>query len=131
MVFHAQHKYSLMGRSPKLLKELGQIVAASRVSTMPESLECYEELFMKAFKLYPERKNHLNVLFHLVGYFKKFPVQQKKQLHEAISGFAKGQLSLSVPIKLLLFMAKTANINYLVDQFYFDPFPSELRSASL
>lgn len=131
MVFHAQHKYSLMARSPKILKELGQIVASTRANTMDASLENYEELFMKAFKQYPERKHHINVLLHLVGYFKTFPMQQKIQLHEAISGFAKGQLALSVPIKMLAFMAKSTNTNYLVNQFYFNPFPSELRVASL
>lgn len=131
MVFHAQHKYTLMARSPQLLKELGQIVAATRVDSINSSLQFYEELFMQAYKKYPERKNHLNVLLHLVGYFKKLPIHQKSQIHEAIAGFAKGQLSLSVPLRLISFMSKTCNVNYLVNQFYFDPFPSELRSASI
>ncbi len=131
VLFHAQHKYSLMARSPKILKELGQIVAAIKTETMSASLEVYEELFMKAIKIYPDRKHHLNVLLHLVGYFKKCHILQKSQLHEAISGFGKGQLSLLVPLKLLLFMAKTTNSKYLLEQFYFNPFPAELRTSAL
>lgn len=129
ILFHAKHKYSLMARSPKYLKELGQIVASCRVETMSQCLVSYEEIFMKAFKLQAQRKSHLNVLLHLVGYFKKIPKVQTKLVHEAINGFSNGFLPLTVPLKLISFLAKTTESNYLKEQYYLEPFPLSLRSV--
>lgn len=131
ILFHAKYKYSLMARSPKYLKELGHIVASCRVENISLSLISYEEIFMKAFKMQAQRKSHLNVLLHLVGYFKKMPKIQTKLVHEAINGFSNGFLPLTVPLKLISFLAKTTESNYLTQQYYLEPFPLGLRSIKL
>lgn len=126
--FHAAHKLQLMAHSPKLLKEMGQLVAHAKERTIPELFEAYEEHLMKALSLAATPGRNANVLTHALGYFKKMlTAEEKAEMLETIEAYRTGYVPLIVPVTLLKHYVRKYDVAYLADQTYLDPHPIELK----
>ncbi len=123
--FHSKIKLTLLSHSPVHYKILGKLVAEGRKNN-----KVYEEYLyhlMEGLKLRATVKKNTNVLYHILGYFKKnLDVDDKNELLEVIENYYKGLIPLIVPITLIKHYVRKFNIEYLNKQFYLNPFPMEL-----
>lgn len=128
VTFHTQHKLLLMAHSEKLYRQLGKLVAQAGVLEKDQLFSQYQEGLMAAMKLKPTTKKHINVLQHILGYFKKFLTSEEKQeMLERIEEFRHHYIPLIVPVTLFNHFARKYQVEYLIDQYYLKPHPIELK----
>jgi len=128
VIFHTRHKLLLRAHSEKHYRELGRI-AAEAGSLVPEQLlDSYQENLMAAMRLKPTVKKHVNVLMHMMGYFKKrLSSDEKQELLEVIERFRNHLIPLIVPITLMNHYVRKYAESYLHQQYYLNPHPTELK----
>jgi uncharacterized protein YbgA (DUF1722 family)/uncharacterized protein YbbK (DUF523 family) len=125
--FHTRNKLMLMAQSPKLLQQMGYLVAHPELS-IKELLRQYENLLMAAMALKPSAAKHTNVLQHAMGYFKKkISADEKQELLDVIDKYHRGLIPLIVPVTFLNHYARKYHQLYLQEQSYFNPHPLELQ----
>ena len=107
---------------------MGKMVAAS-VGMSPEVL-CmeYQTQLMTALSRKATVKKHVNVLQHVMGYFKKMlSPDEKRELLEVIQAYHNRFVPLVVPVTLLNHYTRKYEEPYLAGQWYLNPHPLELR----
>lgn len=125
--FHTRHKLLIMAHSPAIMRELGGLVA--RVKEMDKSELHYQYMttLMRALKLNATVKKNVNVLHHIMGYFKKLLSKDEKQeLLSIIENYHRGFIPLIVPVTLLNHFTRKFDVDYLKNQYYLNPHPIEL-----
>ena len=126
--FHTRHKLLIMSHSPKHYALLGKLVAQIKGIPLPELYEQYQTLLMEALRLKTTIKKNVNVLLHVMGYFKKnLSPAEKEELLEIIDEYRKGYIPLIVPVTLLNHYVRKYDQSYLKDQYYLHPHPIELK----
>lgn len=126
--FHTEHKMLLRSHSEKHYRELGRIVAKAGVLESEELRSVYQENLMAAMRLKPTVKKHVNVLMHMMGYFKKhLSSDEKQEVLEIIERYSKHHVPLIVPVTLMNHYVRKYNESYLEKQHYLQPHPTELR----
>ena len=91
-------------------------------------IERYQELLMAAMRLKPTVRKHVNVLQHIMGYFKKqISADEKQEMLMVIDQFRNGIVPLIVPITLLNHYIRKFRQPYLLQQHYMNPHPIELK----
>ena len=127
VAFHTAHKLQLMSHSPKAYAELGRLVAEAKALPRAELRQRYEQGFMDAMRVLATARRHVNVLEHMLGYFKKrLPDEDRLELLSVIADYHKGLVPLIVPLTLLRHHVRRENVEYLQGQVYLDPHPREL-----
>lgn len=126
--FHTRHKLLLMSHGLKHYSLMGKLVADQKKWPVPELLMQYEAMLMEALKLKTTLKKNVNVLQHIMGYFKKdLSPGEKQELLDVIEQYKQGFLPLIVPIMLLKHYVRKYNQPYLGEQVYLNPHPLELQ----
>ncbi len=126
--FHTEHKMLLRSHSEKHYRALGRIVAKSGNLNSDELLTTYQENLMGAMRLKPTIKKHVNVLQHMMGYFKKqISSDEKQELLEVIESYRQHHVPLIVPITMMNHYVRKFNDGYLEKQYYLKPHPTELK----
>ena len=126
--FHTRHKLLLLAHSEKHYRELGRLVAQAGTLDPRELFPRYQELLLKTMQLKPTLKKHVNVLMHMMGYFKKMlSTDEKQELLEVIQLFKESHLPLIVPVTLINHYVRKYGDSYLAGQHYLRPHPIELR----
>jgi uncharacterized protein YbgA (DUF1722 family) len=88
----------------------------------------YQMLFTEALRLKTTIKKNINVLQHMMGYFKKqLSADEKRELLETIEQYRNEYIPLIVPLTLLKHYIRKYNQPYLQDQLYLNPHPLELK----
>lgn len=128
VAFHSEHKLLYMARSPALYRELGRIAAQSAERPLAATVELYATRAMAALEAHSTPGKQVNVLSHIMGYFKKvLTASEKEELLSLIEEFRAGLHGLVVPLTLLLHhLGKHEVGDWLARQFYFQPYPKEL-----
>jgi len=125
--FHSDHKLLIMAHSQKMLRSLGRLVAHVKERPRGEVLDQYIMALMQGLKLHASAKQHVNVLQHIVGYFKKMlSKDEKKELLDVIMLYYKQYIPIVVPLTLLRHYVRKYNAEYLKRQHYLHPHPMEL-----
>lgn len=125
--FHTRHKLTLMSHSPKHYRELGQLVAGAGKSTFQASLEEYAVRFMAGLKISATPRKHANVLYHVMGYFKKtLDSADRQELAALIEQYRQQFLPLIVPITLVKHHLRRHPVPWMEEQVYLNPYPGEL-----
>jgi uncharacterized protein YbgA (DUF1722 family)/uncharacterized protein YbbK (DUF523 family) len=126
--FHTRHKLLLRAHSEKHYRELGRIVAQAGKLSFENLLTSYQDNLVAAMKLPPTVKKHVNVLMHMMGYFKKMlSSDEKQELLEVIEHFRNQYVPLIVPITLMNHYVRKYQEGYLQQQYYLNPHPTELK----
>lgn len=126
--FHTSHKLLLMAHSEKHCREMGRLMARAGTLDTDELIEHYQELLMTAMRLKPTAKKHVNVLMHMMGHFKKsISSDEKQELLDIINQFKDGIVPLIVPVTLMNHYIRKYQEPYLLQQFYINPHPLELK----
>ncbi len=125
--FHTIHKYLLLAHSQQHYQVLGRLVGQSERHRPKELALKYGELFMKALAVKATVRKHVNVLQHILGYFKeRLKSQEKAELLGVVGDYHRGLTPLIVPITLIKHYVQLFDVGYIRDQVYLNPHPKEL-----
>ena len=128
VAFHTEHKYQLMSHSQQHLRQMGQLVATAKKSDFQSLLVHYEELLLSALLLHASISKNINVLQHMLGYFKQqLSADEKQELLETFQSYREGYIPLIVCITLLQHFIRKYDQPYLKTQTYLNPHPIELK----
>jgi uncharacterized protein YbgA (DUF1722 family)/uncharacterized protein YbbK (DUF523 family) len=125
--FHTQHKFLLLAHHPVAYRALGRLVAQARLFS-PEALyERYRLDFMQALSTPATRRNHSNVLMHLMGFFKKvLPAAAKAELVTLIHQYRQGFIPRVAVLTLFKHHLQLNPSDYVAAQQYLQPYPTDL-----
>ena len=128
ITFHTEHKMLLRSHSESHYRELGRIAARAGTGDKDVLFAAYQEVMMTAMKLLPTVMKHVNVLMHMMGYFKMvLSADEKQELLEVIDHFKKSDVPLIVPLTLINHYVRKYQEPYLRKQHYLNPHPMELK----
>lgn len=125
--FHTIHKYLLMAHSQQYFLLMGRLVGQAERYRPTELAMKYGELFMKALSVKATVRKHVNVLQHILGYFKgRLGAQEKAELLEVIGDYHQRLTPLIVPVTLIKHYVQLFDVAHIRDQVYLNPHPKEL-----
>lgn len=125
--FHTHHKLQLMAHSQKHLTKMGKLVATGKNVDSQELLNDYQQNLVEALQLKATVKKNVNVLQHIMGYFKKqITGDDKVELLGLIDNYSRSMVPLVVPLTLINHYVRKYEISYLQNQTYLEPHPAEL-----
>ena len=128
VAFHTQHKLLILSHSQKHSRILGKLVAAAKSISPTQLYPQYQALFLEALKLKTTVKKNINVLQHMMGYFKKqLSADEKQELLETFDQYREGYIPLIVPLTLISHYVRKYDQPYLKQQVYLNPHPVELK----
>jgi uncharacterized protein YbgA (DUF1722 family)/uncharacterized protein YbbK (DUF523 family) len=126
--FHTRHKLLLLSHSPQIYRQMGKLVAEQHDEKIDDIFEQYLALLMKGLRLKTTVAKHVNVLQHVLGYFKKqLSSDEKQEVLQVIEDYRSRLLPLIVPITLLKHFIRKYDQSYLKNQVYLNPHPLELQ----
>jgi uncharacterized protein YbgA (DUF1722 family)/uncharacterized protein YbbK (DUF523 family) len=125
--FHTIHTYLLMAHSPPQYEVLGRLIGQAHQHHPNELAHRYGELFMKTLAVKATVHKHVNVLQHLIGYFKdQLDTHEKAELTGMIDDYHHGLTPLVVPLTLIKHYVRTFDLGSIREQIYLNPHPKEL-----
>ena len=126
--FHSRNKLLLMAHSPKHLKAMGQLAAAGKGQTCGSLYQAYETQLLEALRLKATVSKNVNVLQHMLGYFKTdLTADEKQELLDVIDHYHRQLVPLVVPLTLFRHFVRKYAQPYLQQQTYLNPHPLELQ----
>jgi uncharacterized protein YbgA (DUF1722 family)/uncharacterized protein YbbK (DUF523 family) len=127
VAFHSRHKYLLMAYSQVGLKRLGRMVANAEHRPADDVIEAYRAGLLRALAKPPRRTNSINVLLHVLGHVSDgLKPAEKAFFLDELERYRAERVCLSAPTSLLRSWIVRFDVPYLMDQYYFDPFPEVL-----
>jgi uncharacterized protein YbgA (DUF1722 family) len=128
VAFHTRHKLLILSHSEKHYRAMGKLVAEGKKFPLREVYMRYETLLMEALKLGTTIKKNLNVLQHMMGYFKEqLSRDEKQELLQILGDYRKGSIPLIVPVTLINHYVRKYREDYLTQQVYLNPHPIDLQ----
>lgn len=126
--FHTRNKLLLLSQSQKHYRQMGKLVAEGKRLPADALYRQYQTLLLEALRLKTTVKKNINVLQHLMGYFKmQLSADEKQELLETFDHYRRGQVPLIVPITLINHYVRKYQQPYLKNQTYLNPHPLELK----
>jgi uncharacterized protein YbgA (DUF1722 family) len=126
--FHSRNKLLILSHSQSIYRQMGKLVAAGGSMDLNDVYDQYERLLLDALKLKTTVKKNINVLLHLMGYFKKnISAAEKKEMLEIIDRYRNGLFPVVVPVTLINHYVRKYDQNYLKTQTYLHPHPISLK----
>jgi len=125
--FHTAHKLTLMAHMPEAYRRLGRLVASGSSMNRRELEDRYSSDFMTALRAIATPRRQINVLQHMLGYFKQ-PLDRdsRAELLALIQDYGNGRVPLVVPLTLFAHHIRRCGVPYLAGQVYLQPHPAEL-----
>ncbi len=125
--FHTRHKYLLLAHNQQVYRNLGRKLAALDGVNIDEFAQQYIADVMAVLKQRANRKTHVNVLQHLLGFLRScLDGDDRAEVLNAIKAYGKGEYPLIVPITLLRHHFRRNPHHFVNRQVYLNPHPGEL-----
>jgi uncharacterized protein YbgA (DUF1722 family)/uncharacterized protein YbbK (DUF523 family) len=125
--FHSQNKYLFMAYHPSHLKTLGKLVANHEQNAIEEVLVRYETVLNKLLSTPPNTMRFINMMLHIFGHFsKELNVKEKAYFLDMIEQYRNHQIPQSTVMALLKSWVIRFDIEYLIEQKIFEPYPHEI-----
>ena len=126
--FHTHNKLLILSHSQEIYRKMGRIVALGKSRPKDEMFDTYEAHLLKAIKLKTTPAKNINVLQHMMGYFKKnLTGDEKNELLDIFDQYRGGNIPLIVPVTLLKHYVRKYDQAWLKTQTYLNPHPLELK----
>ena len=126
--FHTRHKLLLLSHSTEIYRQMGKLVADAKAMEEQTLFDCYLGLLTKGLRLKTTVAKHVNVLQHVLGYFKnQLSADEKQEVLSVIDSYRARQIPLIVPVTLLNHFVRKYDQVYLQQQVYLNPHPLELK----
>lgn len=125
--FHMIHKYLLLAHHPQQCEALGRLIGQADRHRPKELAHRYGELFMQTLAVKATVRKHVDVLQHILGYFKeRLGTHEKAALLSVIGDYHHGLTPLIVPLTLIKHYVQIFDVSYIRAQVYLNPHPKEL-----
>lgn len=132
VAFHTAYKFLLQSKHEANYRLLGKIVANHDKKSLKEITQAYLALFKKTIAHKSTIAKTVNVLQHMVGFFKKeLTSSEKEVLHMQIEEFRDEIIPLIAVMSTIEFLAKKYNTTYLLGQKFLNPYPKDLSLRSM
>jgi uncharacterized protein YbgA (DUF1722 family)/uncharacterized protein YbbK (DUF523 family) len=126
--FHTNEKLLLLAHSPQHYRQMGKLVAEGKMVATSVLFDAYERLFMAALLLKTTPAKNINVLQHILGYFKnQLTTDEKQEMLEILDNYRRGDVPLIVPTTLANHYVRKYAQTYLSGQSYLNPHPIALQ----
>jgi uncharacterized protein YbgA (DUF1722 family) len=126
--FHTRHKLLVLSHSPAHAKRMGKLVAEGKQMPIGEATTHYEGLLIETLRLKTTVKKNMNVLEHILGYFKaQLSADEKQEMLEIFDRYRREFVPLIVPVTLLNHYVRKYDQPYLKQQVYLNPHPIALK----
>ena len=126
--FHTHNKLLILSHNQEIYRQMGRLVAQGKTLPPDQLFDAYELLLLKVLGLKTTVKKNINVLLHIMGYFKRnLAREEKRELLEIIDQYSAGLLPLIVPITLIKHYVMKYDQPWLKTQTYLNPHPFELK----
>jgi uncharacterized protein YbgA (DUF1722 family)/uncharacterized protein YbbK (DUF523 family) len=126
--FHTRHKLLVLSHSPAYAKRMGKLVAEGKQTPIGEVCTQYEGLLIETLRLKTTVKKNMNVLEHILGYFKEqLSADEKQEMLEIFDRYRREFVPLIVPVTLLNHYVRKFGQPYLKQQVYLNPHPIALK----
>lgn len=126
--FHTQNKLLILSHSQDVYRKMGRLVAQAKKDEFSFLIDQYEELLLSALRLPTTLKKNINVLQHIMGYFRKdLSHDEKQELLSVFEQYRSGYVPLIVPITLIKHYVRKYDQPWLKTQTYLNPHPFELK----
>jgi len=130
ITFHTHNKFLLLGYNQKEMRILGRIVAHPSPTAPKATLKEYETHLHRALLHPPRCASNINVLMHSLGFVtRELDKEEKAFFLEVLENYRHGRIPLSVATHVLNSWMIRFKEDYLVQQTYFHPYPSELMDV--
>ena len=125
--FHSRNKLLLMSHSQKHLRILGRITANQEDTEIKDLYKNYFDNLKQALARLPRIGTNINVLQHAFGYFTE-NLTKKERLYflELTDSYKNQKIPLSALITVIRSWIIKYDIEYLLNQTYFRPYPEDL-----
>jgi uncharacterized protein YbgA (DUF1722 family)/uncharacterized protein YbbK (DUF523 family) len=128
VAFHTREKLLLMAHNPRIYRQLGRLVGNAKQTGWTRLCEAYEQLFAAALRFKTTPPKNINVLQHILGYFRKrLTADEKAEMLEILADYRRGDVPLIVPITLINHYVRKYDQPYLAGQSYLHPHPIALQ----
>jgi uncharacterized protein YbgA (DUF1722 family)/uncharacterized protein YbbK (DUF523 family) len=126
--FHTRHKLLILSHSPAHAQRMGKLVAGGDGTPLRAVYRDYETLLLEALRMKTTLKKNMNVLQHIMGYFKQqLSADEKQELLDVLDQYRSEVLPLIVPVTLLNHYVRKYDQPYLKKQVYLNPHPAALK----
>ncbi len=126
--FHTRHKLLMLSHSPANARLMGKLVADGKNMSIQAVYAQYERLLIETLRMKSTLKKNLNVLEHILGYFKKqLNSDEKQEMLEIFDRYRNEFMPLIVPVTLLNHYVRKFGEPYLKQQVYLNPHPIALK----
>ena len=126
--FHTRHKLLVLSHSPAYAKRMGKLVAEGKQMPIGEVYTQYEGLLIETLRMKTTVKKNMNVLEHILGYFKgELSADEKQEMLEIFDRYRREFVPLIVPVTLLNHYVRKFDQPYLKQQVYLNPHPVALK----
>ena len=132
--FHTRHKFMVLAHNQSAYRRMGRLVAqaGARHTDIDELAMRYIAELMGALKRRASRRQHVNVLQHLMGYVSDFlDAEDRAEMVDIIEQYRQGLVPLVVPITLLKHHIRRHPNEYVQRQIYLTPHPKELMLRNM
>jgi len=122
--FQSINKYLFMAYNQSFMRSMGKLAANQEDIGIERLLADYSDLLFKMLEYPPRYTSHINVIMHLLGYFKEgLDHAEKSFLLGLITQYRDGKLPLSAIQSVIWSWAFRFNDEYLLKQTYLSPYP--------
>ncbi|MBG0789774.1 MAG: DUF523 and DUF1722 domain-containing protein [Desulfovibrionaceae bacterium] len=129
--FHTRHKMLIRSHDVAGYRELGKIVAQGTGNDPTGLFARYHQRLHDALALKPTIRKNVDVLMHIMGFFKKMLTpDEKRECLEIIEHYRNNYTPLIVPVTIMNHYARKYDVGYLRDQYYLNPHPMDLKSRN-
>jgi uncharacterized protein YbgA (DUF1722 family) len=116
-----------MAHSQTYYRQIGRLLADPHSHALDELIKCYFELLMTALAHPASRKDHANVLLHIMGYLKKsVDGCSRQKITQTVDSYRRGEIPLITPLTLIKHYIDMKGNGYIRAQRYLQPYPSQL-----
>lgn len=128
MRFQTRNKLLIMAHAPAAVAELGRLAASTAPGNAAQRAAAYEARLLAALGEQATVPRHVNVLQHMLGYFReRLPEAERRELEGAIKDYQGELVPLIVPVTLFKHFIRQCGVAYLARQTYLNPHPMELK----
>lgn len=125
--FQAENKLLLMAYSQKEMRIMGRLVANLEKRPPGEVVEAYYGHLKAALAAAPRYTSAINVLMHALGYFSEGLAPKEKAFFlRTLEDYRKAKIPLSVPAGIARSYVVRFDVDYLMQQTFFQPYPEQL-----
>ncbi len=125
--FHTENKFLIMAYNESSMRKLGKIAANHEKKDIAEVLSLYGQTLRKAFIKPAKFTANINILLHGLGFVSKnLSAKEKAYFLDCIEKYRDNKVPLSVPSGVLKAFLVRFEVEFLLKQTYFEPYPENL-----